>query len=136
MVDLICDLPICDPVFISPSFLLMHQHCLYDSTTGSGTTSYPPPKPWHKIKEAEEGEIQEVDEFEGIKSDGRGAYINEEDQKRYLNEELKEWKIETIESYYNVGEPSYPDMPSLTPEQVCAGGVDTSYCHGRYLMQL
>jgi hypothetical protein len=47
-----------------------------------------------------------------------------------LNEELKEWKIETIESYYKFGEPSYPDIPSLTPEQVCADDVDISYCDG------
>jgi hypothetical protein len=35
-----------------------------------------------------------------------------------LNEEVKDWKIETIDDYYKLEEPNYPDVPKLKPNEV------------------
>jgi hypothetical protein len=95
---------------------LVHNVCMYNAA--SGLTSKRAPLPWHKVREAEEGELKVIDEFEGVKTDGRGMFINEMDQQRYLNEEVAEWKAEALEDYYDLYEPQYPDIPKLTAEQV------------------
>ncbi len=72
-----------------------------------------PPKPWHKLKEVEEGELEVEDEFAHKKNDFRGVFINEEDQQRYLNEEIKDWKVESLEDYYYFQQTKYPDIEPI-----------------------